>query len=239
MRNMRKYIDMAKNGAVKSYANADGQFDVAPSNTENAFANFSGMGGYRNAAGAGAMQPTSQPYVINVTSTSGAAVSNFEILGSDTYLYGATGTWANGSLTIGSITISSGTPNITYQQMLAQFQNKPFLNGLTYYQSSTANQIQQSISVVVKDATGNTQTMPITSNVDPYQFQSTVIALPNTFTVDGNTSLVIASVLANATITLKLFPADKIDVTAGLVGNQISRSYANPGIVKAQPVVVQ
>ena len=233
-----KYIDQAKQ-SKPSFAHFDGTFDVSPSNNANVFANANGM--YRNATGGqGGMAPTSQPYVVNVTNASGAAVQNVVLLGTFTYLNNPpSGTWTAGSLTIGSITISSGTPGITYQQMLSQFQVKPFLCGLTYYQSATAAQVSKVLTIKTKDANGNEQSMPIVPTIDPYQFQSGTIPLRNVYTVDGFTDITIAEVLASTTVSFQFYPADKIDPTKGLTSNNIASQYSDPGIVKAQPVTVQ
>jgi hypothetical protein len=236
---IKKYIDAAKNGN-QSFANADGEFDVLPSTNTNVFANANGM--YRNAAGNGMVgsAPTSQPYSINITNASAAAVADVVVLGSYTYLNNPpNGTWSNGSLTIGSVTISSATPGVTYQQLLAQLQNKPILVGTMVSQSSTAAQILKVLNVKTKDANGNEQTMPIVPILSPNQFQSTVIQLDNVFTIDGFTEIKIAELLASTTQTLNIYPADKIDPTKGLVTSSISSQYGNPGITKAQPVVLQ
>jgi hypothetical protein len=235
-KSVNQYLNDARNASSQKFANADGNFDNTMS--AGAFANASG---YANASGAQSNRkaPTSMPYVINVTSTSGAAVQDFAILGANTYVYGGTGTWVNGSLVVGSITISSGTPGVTYQQMLAQFQQQPFTCGLTYYKSATTNQVDQVVQIVQKDATGMESKMPIVPTTDPYQFQSGIIVMENQYNVDGWTSLVIASVLANATITFQLYQSEKINLARGLEANSVQAGYSNPGIVKAQEVVVK
>jgi len=235
MNKIQKYLQDAKNNASAKFAHADGEFGSSTKNGDKGFSNATG-----SMPASMTKAPTSQPYVINVTSTSGSPVADFSILGSNTFLYGSAGaTWTNGSLVIGSITISSGTPGVTYQQMLAQFTQQPFTCGLTYYKSSTAGQIDQILSVITRDANGNSQTMPIVPTIDPYQQQSNVIVIPNVFTVDGFTSVVIASVLANATVTFQLYPADKINLARGLDNQSVGANYSNPGIVKAQEVVVK
>ena len=56
-----------------------------------------------NANGVGAPSaPTSQPYIVTITSTSGAAVSDFEVLGSYENINTA-GFTGGGNLVIGSI----------------------------------------------------------------------------------------------------------------------------------------
>jgi hypothetical protein len=98
--------------------------------------------------------PTSQPYIINITSTSGAAVSNFQVLGSYEFINNS-GFTSGGDLVIGSITISSGIANITYREMLYQFMNNPYSVGLTYIQSATVGQVLETLSLNTRDANGN------------------------------------------------------------------------------------
>lgn len=238
---IQKYLDDARSNSSQKFANADGEFSTSNRKNSNPFASMNG--GYSNADGPQAPTPApkSLPYVINVTSTSGAAVQNFAILGSNTYLYQNSGrTWdSNGNLVIGSITISSGTPGVTYQEMLAQFANQPFKVGLTYYRSATTNQIDQVVQIVSKDATGVQSLFPIVPTVDPYQQQSNVIVMDNPFEVDGFTTMVIASVLPNATITFQLYQSNKINLARGLENQSVGAEFSNPGIVKAQEVTVK
>ena len=116
MSNVRKYLANAQRNAMESFSNADGFIDNDLSFTGDDFFNAEGMGG-------GNVQ-TSQPYIVNVTSTSGSAVSNFEILGSYQYINNA-GFTAGGDLVIGSITISSWEffqeYSIAYKSVFFQF----------------------------------------------------------------------------------------------------------------------
>jgi hypothetical protein len=165
--NIKKYLSDAQNRAHESFANADGFFDDDLSFT--AGEDFFGADGSQSMGAPSA--PTSQPYILTITNT-GAAVSNFEVLGSYEYINN-TG-FSGGSLTIGSVTIASAIPNVTYQQMLYQFMNSPFSTGLTYIQSATTNQVLETISVNTKDANGNIAQKVFVPTVDPYQFQSTI-----------------------------------------------------------------
>lgn len=239
-KSVSKYLEEARANSNQKFANADGQFDDATLAGANAFRNANG---YASADGQGGQRrsaPTSMPYVINVTNASGTPVQDFAILGANTYLYGGTGTWdANGNLVIGAITISSGTPGVTYRQMLGQFNTQPFTCGMTYYKSATTNQVSQVVQIVQKDATGMESKMPIVPTTDPYQFQSGIIVMDNVFNVDSWTSVVIASVLANAVITFQFYAADKINLARGLDNKSVSASFSTPGIVKAQEVVVK
>ena len=227
---VKNYLAKARNNAHNAYVGADGFMDDVAFTGDD----FFGANGQSGNVGGGSA-PTSQPYIVTVTSTSGSAVSNFEVLGSYEYINNA-GFTAGGDLVIGSITVSSGIANVTYRQMLYQFMNNPFSVGLTYIQSATANQILETFSVKTQDANGNEAQKTLVPTIDPYQQQSTVLAMKYNYRIDGYTKLIIRQVLANATVKLYMYPADNINLARGLSGNNVSKQYGNPGIVKAQTI---
>lgn len=229
MSNLRKYLADAQNAAHESFANMDG------------FADDFGFGGdeFFGAAGMGAASaPTSQPYIVTITSTSGAAVSNFEVLGSYEFINNS-GFTAGGDLVIGSITISSGIANITYREMLYQFMNQPFSVGLTYLQSATSNQVLETLSLNTRDSNGNEAQKSLVPTIDPYQQQSDIVAMKYPYRIDGFTKLIIRQVLANATLKLYFYPSDNINLARGLAGRGVSKQYGNPGIVRNQTITVK
>ena len=173
MSNIRQYLADAQRAANESFANADGFIDDVNFTGGEDF--FSNMGGYMRADGAPSA-PTSQPYIVTITSTSGASVSNFEVLGSYEFINNA-GFTAGGDLVIGSVTISSGIANITYREMLYQFMNNPYSVGLTYIQSATTGQVLETLSLNTRDANGNEAQKSLVPTIDPYQQQSDIIAM--------------------------------------------------------------
>ena len=230
MSNVRKYLANAQRNAMESFSNADGFIDQDLSFTGEDFFNAEGMGG-------GNVQ-TSQPYIVNVTSTSGSAVQNFEILGSYQYINNA-GFTAGGDLVIGSITISSGISDVTYQEMLYQFMNNPYSVGLTYLQSATANQVLETLSVNTRDANGNLAQKTLVPTIDPYQQQTTIIAMKYAYRIDGFTKLVIRQVLANSTVKLYFYPADNINLARALGGNSVSRQFGTPPVTNGQTIRIK
>lgn len=225
---VKKYLTEARNNAHNAYVGADGFIDDV-SFTGDDFFQANGNGNQGGSA------PTSQPYIVTITSTSGSAVSNFEVLGSYEYINNS-GFTAAGDLVIGSITISSGIAGVTYREMLYQFMNNPFSVGLTYLQSATANQILETLSVNTRDANGNEAQKTLVPTIDPYQQQSTVLAMKYNYRIDGYTKLILRQVLANATVKIYMYPADNINLARGLSGANVSKQYGNPGIVKAQTI---
>ncbi len=229
MANVRKYLADAKANANESFSNMDGGFVDDT--------NFTGDD-FFGANGGGVSAPTSQPYILTVTSTSGSAVSNFAVLGSYEFINNA-GFTAGGDLVIGSITISSGISGITYREMLYQFMQNPFSVGLTYLQSATANQVLETLAVNTRDANGNEAQKTLVPTIDPYQQQSTIIAMRYGYRIDGFTKVIISSVLANASVKLYFYPSDNINLARGLSGRAVSEAFGNPGIVKAQTIKLQ
>ena len=230
MSNVRKYLANAQRNAMESFSNADGFIDNDLSFTGEDFFNAEGMGG-------GNVQ-TSQPYIVNVVSTSGSAVSNFEILGSYQYINNA-GFTAGGDLVIGSITISSGISDVNYREMLYQFMNNPYSVGLTYLQSATANQVLETISVNTRDANGNLAQKTLVPTIDPYQQQTTIIDMKYAYRIDGFTKLVIRQVLANSTVKLYFYPADNINLARALGGNSVSRQFGTPPVTNGQTIRIK
>ncbi len=226
---IKRYLANAKAMAMESFNNADGFIDDDLSFTGDDFFNAEGV------QQAVQNPQTSQPYIVNITSASGSAVSNFEILGSYQYINNA-GFTAGGDLVIGSITISSGIPTVTYREMLYQFMNSPYSVGLTYVQSATANQILETISVNTKDANGNLAQKALVPTIDPYQNQTNVLAMKYPYRIDGYTKLIISSILANASVRINLYPADNINIARALGGRPVSKQFGTPPVTNGQTI---
>lgn len=229
MSNVRKYLANAQRGVMENFSNADGFIDNDLAFTGDDFFNAEGSMG-------SAQQ--SQPYIVDITSTSGSAVANFEVLGSYQYINNA-GFTAGGDLVIGSVTISSGISDISYREMLYQFMNNPYSVGLTYIQSATANQVLETLSVNTKDANGNLAQKTLVPTIDPYQQQTTIIAMKYAYRIDGFTKIIIRQILANATVKLYFYPADNINLARALGGQSVSRQFGSPSVTNGQTIRIK
>lgn len=231
-----KYLQAAAGRSV--YRGADGFLDADTVNGGRGFyADATTAAAVAPAAATPGNKPTSTPFVIQVASTSGAAVNNFDILGAYQYLVNPPTGWswnaATGDLINGSVTISAPVATITYNRMLAQFQTLPFTVGTTYITSSTAAQIQQILTVTVSDATGRGAFNPMFPLVDPYQMSTTSISFPQKYRMDGNTKITISSLLANTTVTFYFYPIDDFNAVRALSNGQVVKSFDNPNIVRS------
>lgn len=188
-----------------------------------------------NATGAGAGSTASvkksMPYAVTVTSVSASAVSDFDVLGSYEYINNA-GFTAGGDLVIGSITISSAIPGVTYRELLYQAQNNPFTVGQTYLSCATAGQVTTVFTVKTKDANGTQVNIPIVPVIDPYQQQSTTLVVDQEYRIDGYTKLTFSTILANAALTIRWYPSDNINPARALSGSPTGRAFGDPNIIR-------
>lgn len=194
---------------------------------------------YADGAGAPAAAPAapvkkSMPYIITVSSASGAAVSNFNVLGYSLYYNTPAATFtAAGNLTIGSITLSSGVPNSSYRDLLNQSQSSPFTAGLTYIVATTpSTQALQAFTINTFDANGTLMSIPIIPVIDPYQQQTNMTVTEQEYRVDGMTYLTFSSIAANAVFSIYIYPSDNLNTARSLANMGPIRQYGNPGVIR-------
>lgn len=236
---VRNYINNARHNANQQYASWTG--DAAPINggyrnyagNDTAFQKASTVGAQmRPASGQVASNaPQSQPYIITVSNASATAVANFDVLGAYTYIGNAG--FSNGSLTINNVTISSAISNVNYQQFLYQSMQQPFSVGLTYIESisGSSSQITQTFTLNTQDANGNQLLRTIVPTIDPYQQQSTIVAVKQLYSIDGFTKLTFSSIAASAVFRVHFYPSTNINLAAGLNNGSVAQQYGNPNIV--------
>ena len=112
--------------------------------------------------------------------------------------------------------------------------------GLTYIESVVApsSQITQTFTLNTQDANGNQLLRTIVPLIDPYQNQSTIVAVKQLYNIDGFTKLTFSSVLASVVFRVHFFPESNINLAAGLVGGSVSQQYGDPNI-SGVPMVVR
>jgi hypothetical protein len=120
--------------------------------------------------------------------------------------------------------------------MLYQFMNNPYSVGLTYIQSATANQVLETLSVNTKDANGNLAQKTLVPTIDPYQQQTSIIAMKYAYRIDGFTKIIIRQVLGNANVKLYFYPADNINLARALGGQSVSKQFGTPPVTNGQTI---
>ena len=173
-------------------------------------------------ASANAKSPS--PYQITIVNTTAGSLTAI-MFGKNKYLLSTNFGSATG------LTITPAQSNVSYLELLQQSAEQPFETSLIRVQSSNATQVTQILTVTVKDANGQSATLPIItqSYFSSYQQQSGILDVPYNLKVDGNTNVAF-TVLAGATVTLTLFPSEKVNISKGLAGKKPVQMYGNPQV---------
>ena len=242
---LRKYFIEAQEEANDEFFNYDGENGYDDYEDDYDFDmeedNFAGDddNDFDMAAGAGGGAPTSQPYIVSVenTLTLAAAATGVTILGSYANISNVSPRWGNAD----GISISMGISGISYSEFLYQSMNKPYIVGLTYYQASGQNaaaQVLQTLTLVQKDVNGNISQKTLVPTIDPYQQQSSVIAIKFSYKIDGFTSIMISGVERATTAKLYFYPAETASTARSLTGRRVVAGYGNPNIVKSDKLTL-
>jgi hypothetical protein len=170
------------------------------------------------------MLKSPSPYQITVVNTTPNTLTCV-LFGKNQYLLSA-----NFGSAVG-LTVTPAQANVSYLELLQQSADQPFETSLLRVQSSNATQVTQILTVTVKDANGQSATLPIItqSYFSSYQQQSGILDVPYNLKIDGNTS-VTSPILGNTTVTYTFFPAEKVNVAKGLAGKKPVQVYGNPQV---------
>lgn len=170
------------------------------------------------------MLKSPSPYQITVQNTTPNTLT-VVLFGKNQYLLST-----NFGSAVGLIVTPAQT-NVSYLELLQQSADQPFETSLIRVQSSNATQVTQILTVTVKDANGQSATLPIItqSYFSSYQQQSGILDIPYNLKVDANTS-VTSPILGNTTVTYTFFPAEKVNIAKGLAGKKPVQVYGNPQV---------
>lgn len=218
MRNRKFDIDAYLNMVEEQYSGFDGM-DYDDYDYEDYNDNYS------MATGGGVdMLKSPSPYQITVINTTAGTLTAV-LFGKNQYLLST-----NFGSAVG-LTVTPAQTNVSYLELLQQSADQPFETSLLRVQSSNATQVTQILTVTVKDANGQSATLPIItqSYFSSYQQQSGILDVPYNLKIDGNTN-VTSPILAGATVTYTFFPAEKVNVAKGLAGKAPVQVYGNPQV---------
>jgi hypothetical protein len=232
--NFRKYFSEKQNERNENFLNFDGDGYGDDFNFADDFNSFAGDENFMMATGAESA-PTSQPYIVVVKNTSTVSdINAVTVLGAFSAIGQAAPAYGNAA----GISISMGIAGISYTEFLYQSMQKPFVVGLTYLQSGSANQVLETLTLISKDANGNVSQKTLVPTIDPYQNQNTNVVIKFNYKIDGFTSIVISSVLAGQTAKLYFYPSDVSSLSRVLNGGRAVAAYGNPGIVQGDKITL-
>ena len=130
----------------------------------------------------------------------------------------------------------------TYGRLIAQSNNKFFKIGKWRFQSASASQLSQTLTINHVDANGKQYSVPLNLSImrDAYQQQSDILDVTKPVTVDGNTYMSF-TLLASTTFVISMFPVEVLSGKATLNGGKQLNFARAPRLSgkNVAPVVIQ
>ena len=185
--------------------------------------------GYGNSAG----PQGTLPFILQITNNNAGDVTNIDI--GDAYTVRTLSNSANFMLPAG-VTITSSISGTSYQEFLAQSESKPFTVGKTMIVSTSAGQLDQTVAITHRNASGDRQDHVITPTLDPYQSQTDRIIDEYEYLFDGMTRLRFSQINAGATVTVRLYAKNMFSATQIIAGRPEELTYNDPNLIKAAKV---
>lgn len=225
---MRNYFENEQARINDSYFNADGFADENFYGDSYVGENASFYGDSFPADGASiapAAVSTSQPYIFSIANSASVAVSGVVILGANQNTTSTSTNFGNPA----AITITMLNANVSYAQFLQALKSTSFQVGMIYMQSSNTTQPFTTLTVSQTELNGNTSQLVYQPALNPDQQQNTVSTMKVRLNVNAFTQLSI-QIEANATLQLRLYPQELIDVSRAMIGQSASRQFKNPNI---------
>ena len=108
---------------------------------------------------------------------------------------------------VAAITILMDNGNVTYTEFLESIKSEPFKVGLMYLQSANTSQPFKQLVIIYREPNGREVTMPVSPALDP---------------------------IASATLTVRLYPSEQLDVSRGLVGRSVGKNFSKPNLSQFQ-----
>lgn len=224
---MKDYFNEAEFYANENYSNYGGGSEW--NNMVDEYDYFGGGYNYADGGCAPAVDAkASLPYIINIQNTTTDDVTGVVILGSNSNLFGSSN-FGNPAAIV--ITMDNGT--ISYTEFLESIKSEAFKVGLMYLQSANPTQPFRQLLINYREATGRSTDLPVTPALDPMQNQNGVTIVRHQFPVNAFTRIT-TTILASATLTLRLYPAAQLDLARGLVNRPIEKPYTRPNLSQFQ-----
>ena len=155
---------------------------------------------------------STEPYVLNIRNA-GAGTETAIVFGRNRYV---------GQTNFGSgvnITITMAVTSVPYEQLLQQSASEPFEIVKIRLSSSSATQLDQTITYVKTDSNGQEAQTPITvtSYLSPDQYQATLRDIDYRCQIDGNTHFSYP-VEPGASVTMSIYIQAKVNIAKPLIG---------------------
>jgi len=170
----------------------------------------------------------SEPLIVQVVNNSTSNIANVILFNSNSTRTQAAPSFGNNA----NVSITSNIVGVSYTEMLANSESKPYKVGETLIISATAGQVEQTVGIVHKTDTGKLIQYVITPVIDPYQFQTNRVVSNYEYIIDGYTQVLLNQLNASATVTLYFYLKKRYSPTQVVAGGQPQMDYGNPGIMR-------
>lgn len=168
---------------------------------------------------------TSLPFVISIKNDLDISVQNISLFShfeENDISFNEKGNYIKEGLEI-----SSDVPEISYKKINEYLKNNSVDIGLTYIQSSTENQILESFIFKYQDAKGLFFGKKINPIIDPYQQQTTIVAVKSRYTLDENSSIIYSVINPKTTLKIYFFPAKNISLNHPIFKGESREDFIN------------
>jgi hypothetical protein len=178
-----------------------------------------------NAAAAPAA-PTSQPYIFSVQNTTSLDIQNVEVLNAfQNFITYDAATGKAGA----NYLLTYNLTGVTYQEFLMSIMSGGFSVGNTRLEG-TSTQVLSAITITTKDINASRVDKTFVPEINPMQYQATVIDIPYNYLINGFTAITIATLYANATLKIKLYPALRVSQINQLSGGNVVTQFSRPNV---------
>lgn len=152
------------------------------------------------------------PYIFEITSTSELSILNFDVLYASKHKSIETVT-KDGDDILDYVSVSSGTLDIPYREMLCQFKSSKYSVGITIVQSTTPGQSEEPIYL----CRGGIYEL-LVPTIDPFLDSPEIVALKRPYCIDGSTKIILSKLYPHSSVRLYFYPLETVNLARGLCG---------------------
>ena len=171
----------------------------------------------------------SAPYILQIVNACTSAISDVDI--GDAFVNRINPSALYNFGQNANITTTSTVAGVTYLEFLAQSESKPFTVGKTMIISTSAGQLDQTVAITHRNASGDRQDHVITPTLDPFQNQTDRIIDSYEYLFDGMTRLRFNQINGSARVSIRFYQKNMFSATQIVAGRPAEMTYGAPGFI--------
>lgn len=166
------------------------------------------------------------PYILQIVNACTSAIASVDIGDA------ATNRTATNFGQNTNITTTSTITGVSYLEYLALSEAQPFAVGATMIISTSAGQLDQSVGITHRNASGDSSTHVITPTLTLNQNQTDRVIDLWSYIFDSMTRLRFNQINASATVTVRQYLKGKFAANQIVVGRPALQGYGKPNVVR-------